>query len=123
MTRLVVSGQSVTSLPIKKIHLPFFIFFRFYSRRLVLGQRPLSLDHRLLEWSRVNLEKQITVFSLRFLLPPSGNRLGCNDYRRPAAGVYGKKVRERVVPEPETERQKTAAALGDPKSSLRYLNL
>jgi hypothetical protein len=28
-----------------------------------------------------------------------------------------------VVPEPETERQKTAAALGDPKSSLRYLNL
>jgi hypothetical protein len=25
-------------------------------------------------------------------------------------------VREKVVPEPETERQKTAAALGDPKS-------
>jgi hypothetical protein len=34
-----------------------------------------------------------------------------------------KKFREKVVPEPETERQETAAALGDPKSSLRYLNL
>jgi hypothetical protein len=31
-------------------------------RRLVLGQRPLSLDQRLFEWSRINLEKQITVF-------------------------------------------------------------
>jgi len=45
-------------------------------------------------------------------IPPSGNRLGCNDYRRLGAGVYGKTVRERVGPEPETERQKTAAALG-----------
>jgi hypothetical protein len=52
-------------------------------------------------------------------IPPSGNRLGCNI----AARGYGKNVREKVLPEPETERQKTAAALGDPKSSLRYLNL
>ena len=56
-------------------------------------------------------------------IPPSGNRLGCNDCRRIAARGYGKNVREKVLPEPETERQRTAAALGDPKSSLRYLNL
>jgi len=35
-----------------------------------------------------------------------------------AEKMFGRKF----VPEPETERQKTAAALGDPKSSLRCLN-
>jgi hypothetical protein len=55
-------------------------------------------------------------------IPPSGNRLGCNDCRRPAARGYRKSVQEKAVPEPETERQRTAAALDDPKSSLRYLN-
>ena len=55
-------------------------------------------------------------------IPPSGNRLGCDDCRRIAARDCGKNVREKIVPEPETERQKTAAALGDPKSSLRCLN-
>ena len=43
--------------------------------------------------------------------------------RKRMARDYGKNIREKVVPEPETERQKTADALGDPKSSLRYLNL
>ena len=61
--------------------------------------------------------------SLRNKNMPSDNRLGCNDCRRIAARDYGKNIREKVVPEPETERQKTADALGDPKSSLRYLNL
>jgi hypothetical protein len=40
-----------------------------------------------------------------------------------ALKVNGQNVREKVVPEPGTERQKTTAALGDSKSSLRYLNL
>ena len=30
-------------------------------------------------------------------MPLAGNRLGCNDYRRFAAGVYGKNVREKVT--------------------------
>ena len=56
-------------------------------------------------------------------IPPSGNRLGCNDGRQIVARGYAQNVREKVVPEPGTERQKTTAALGDSKSSLRYLNL
>src|SRR4029077_4083612 len=65
------------------------------------------------KWSRAR-----TAFSeTRIRL--SGTRPGCNDCRRIAARGYGKIVREYTVPEPETARQKTAPALGDPRNSLR----
>jgi hypothetical protein len=35
-----------------------------------------------------------------------------------ASGSLEKNVREQIVPEPETERQKTAAALADPKNPI-----
>ena len=40
-----------------------------------------------------------------------------------AARGYEQNVREKVLPEPGTERQKTTAALRDSQSGLRYLNL
>jgi hypothetical protein len=56
-------------------------------------------------------------------IPLSGSRPGCNATPHIVAPDFEKNVPEKAGLEPETNRQKRAAFLDDPKSSLRYLSL
>ena len=55
--------------------------------------------------------------------PLSGSRPGCNATRHIVAPDFERSVLEKAGLAPEINRQKRAAFLDDPKSSLRYLSL